>query len=491
MIEAAQGLLLAFNYFVLFYFIAINTSYLIFILIAARKVPSRYRRVGLQGFNELATSPLMPGVSVVVAAFNEEAGIVQSVRSMLELAYPKFEIIVVDDGSKDETFERLRAEFDLVEVPKVVEHLVPTIGEVLSTHLPRGGESLVVVRKVNTGRRADASNVGINTASHELVCIVDADCVMDRDGLIRVAQPFANDPERMIATGGVIRVANGCVIERGEILQTGMPDSWLPRIQVVEYLRAFLLGRVGWSELNGLLIISGAFGMFRKDIVIEVGGFDLHCIGEDAELVARMHHHMLSNKRPYRMAMVPDTVNWTEVPETVKVLGRQRRRWSRGLTELLIKHRRMFLNPRYGRIGLVVMPYFLLFEALGPFIELFGFATVLLGLAMGQLNPPFAIFFLLVAVGYGIMVSLASVVVDDVTRAVYRGRKNLVILVISAFAENIGFRQMHAWWRMRGVISAVMKSDSAWGTMTRTGLGAGATSTSLTTQTDPPRAEQR
>lgn len=481
--------LMVFNYFVLVYFLAINTSYLMFIIIAARKVPSRYRRTGLQGFRELSTSPLMPGVSVVVAAFNEEAGIVQSVRSMLELAYPTFEIIVVDDGSSDRTFECLREEFDLVEVPRVVENFVPTIGEVLSTHLPRGGESLVVVRKINSGRRADASNVGINAASNELVCIVDADCVMDRDGLLRVAQPFANDPERMIATGGVIRVANGCHIERGEILSTGMPDSWLPRIQVVEYLRAFLLGRVGWSAINGLLIISGAFGMFRKDIVIEVGGFDLHCIGEDAELVARMHHHMLQEKRPYRMAMVPDTVNWTEVPETLKVLGRQRRRWSRGLTELIIKHRRMMLNPRYGRIGMLVLPYFFVFEALGPFIELLGFITVGIGLSFGMLNLQFAVFFLLVAVGYGVMVSLASVVVDDITRGVYRGRKNLFILVVSSFAENIGFRQLHAWWRMRGVIAAVMHSDSGWGTMTRTGLGSrGPTGSGVVDPTAPPKA---
>lgn len=474
MSEVAAKLLIAFNFFVLFYFLAINSSYLLFILIAARKVPTWYRRAGLQGFSELATSPLMPGVSVVVAAFNEEAGIVQSVRSMLELAYPTFEIIVVDDGSKDATFERLRTEFDLIEVPRVVEDFVPTIGEVLSTHLPRGGESLVVVRKTNSGRRADASNVGINAASYELVCIVDADCAMDRDGLLRVAKPFANDPDRMIATGGIIRVANGCVIERGEIRSTGMPNKWLPRIQVVEYIRAFLLGRVGWTALNGLLIISGAFGMFRKDIVVAVGGFDLHCIGEDAELVARMHRHMRQRRIPYRMVMVPDTVNWTEVPETTKVLGRQRRRWSRGLTELIIKHRSMLFNPRYGRIGWVVLPYFLVFEALGPFIELLGFVTVLAGLLLGLLNLQFAFFFLLVAVGYGIMVSFASVVVDDVTRAVYRGKKNLLILVAASIAENVGYRQLHAWWRLRGVISAVFKTDSGWGTMTRTGLGAGA-----------------
>lgn len=471
--EIAASLLMAFNVFVLFYFIAINSSYLLFVLIAARRVPRTYHRTVLQGLGELETSPLMPGVSIIAAAFNEQAGIVQSVRSMLELKYPKFEVVVVDDGSTDDTFELLRQEFDLVEVPRVVEDLVPTIGTVLSTHVPRGDESLVVVRKTNSGRRADASNVGINAASYELIAIVDADCVMDRDGLLRVAMPFANDPDRVIATGGVIRVANGCVIDRGEVLSTGMPRSWLARIQVVEYLRAFLLGRVGWTALNGLLIISGAFGMFRRDIVIAVGGFDLHCIGEDAELVARMHRHMRSGGLPYRMLLVSDTVNWTEVPENVKVLGRQRRRWSRGLTELIIKHWAMMLNPKYGRIGMVVMPYFLVFEAIGPFVELAGFVTVLMGLYFGILNLDFAAFFLLVALGYGILVSLAAVAVDDMSRAVYRGYRNLLILLLSAIVENIGFRQLHAWWRIRGVVSGVMGSDSGWGTMTRTGLGAG------------------
>ncbi|NQU36492.1 MAG: glycosyltransferase family 2 protein, partial [Actinobacteria bacterium] len=394
-----DSVLTGFSVFVIIYFLAINTSYLILILIATRVVPLKYQRRDLQGFNDAATSSLLKGVSLVAAAYNEEAGIVQSVRSMLELVYPTFEVVVVDDGSTDETFNRLRAEFDLVEIPRVVENHVPTIGRVLSTHMPRGGEPLLVVRKENTGRRADASNVGINASSHELICIVDADCVIDRDGLLRVGLPFADDPERVIATGGVIRVANGCVIERGEVLSTGMPNKWLPRIQVVEYLRAFLLGRVGWTAIDGLLIISGAFGMFRKDVVVAVGGFDLHCIGEDAELVARMHRHMRDLKQPYRMIVVPDTVNWTEVPESVRVLARQRRRWSRGLTELLIKHRRMMLNPRYGRVGTVVLPYFLIFEALGPAIELGGFVSVVLGLIFGLINIPFALFFLLVAVG--------------------------------------------------------------------------------------------
>lgn len=466
--------LLIFNIFVLLYFIAINSSYLVMVLIAAYKVPIQYRRDSLQGFNDLSNSPVLPSVSIVVAAYNEEAGIVESVRSMLELVYPRFEVIVVDDGSKDETFARLRDQFDLVEVPHVVENFVPTIGEVTSYHLPRGGEPLVVVRKTNTGRRADASNVGINAASSDLVCIVDADCVMDRDGLLRVARPFADDPERVIATGGVIRVANGCEIEHGEVLTTGMPRKWLPRIQVCEYLRAFLLGRVGWTAVDGLLIISGAFGMFRRDIVIEAGGFDLHCIGEDAELVARMHNVMRRRKQPYKMVMVADTVSWTEVPETFAVLGRQRRRWARGLTELLTKHRGMMLNPRYGRVGLVVLPYFLLFECLGPFIELAGVVTVLGGLAFGLLNLPFALLFLLVAFGYGILVSICAVAVDDASRAAYPGVRNLGLLLATTVVENIGFRQLHAWWRIRGAVAAIRGSEGSWGTMTRTGLGAGA-----------------
>jgi len=468
-----DSILFWFNVIVLFYFLAINSSYLAFVIISSFKVPGEYRRAPLRGYEESSTSPLWPGISLVVAAYNEEAGIVDSVRSMLELEYPTFEVVVVEDGSSDETFQRLQQEFDLWPVPVVVENYVPTIGRVKSVHIPRGGESLVVVRKENAGRRADASNVGINIARHELVSIVDADCVMDRDGLLRVAQPFVNDPEGVVATGGVIRVANGCEIERGELLATDMPDRWLPRIQVVEYLRAFLLGRVGWTAINGLLIISGAFGLFRRDVVIESGGFDLDCMGEDAELVATIHHRMRMERRPYRMMLVPDTVNWTEVPETFKVLGRQRRRWAQGLTELLIKHRRMMFNPRYGRVGLVVFPYFLVFEVLGPFLELLGFVAVILGLIFGAINIPFAILFFLVAIGYGILVSLASVVIDDVTSETYRGNRNLLILVAASFLENVGFRQIHAWWRIRGVINGVLGKESTWGNMTRKGLSGG------------------
>ncbi|MCB0917395.1 MAG: glycosyltransferase family 2 protein [Actinobacteria bacterium] len=479
--SVVDEILLWFNIIVLFYFLAINSSYLVFVIISAFEVPSEYRRAPLRGYQESSTSPLWPGISLVVAAYNEEAGIVDSVRSMLELEYPTFEVVVVEDGSKDETFARLAEEFDLREVPVVVESYVPTIGQVKSVHVPRGGENLVVVRKENAGRRADASNVGINIARHELVSIVDADCVMDRDGLLRVAQPFVNDPEHVVATGGVIRVANGCEIDRGELIATGMPDKWLPRIQVVEYLRAFLLGRVGWTAINGLLIISGAFGLFRRDIVIESGGFDLDCMGEDAELVATIHHRMRNEKRPYRMMLVPDTVNWTEVPETFKVLGRQRRRWSQGLTELLIKHRRMMFNPRYGRVGMVVLPYFLLFEVLGPFLELLGLVAVILGLIFGAINIPFAILFFLVAIGYGILVSLASVVIDDVTSETYRGSRNLLLLVAASILENVGFRQIHAWWRIRGVVSGVLGRESSWGTMTRTGLSAKSKSAGPTT----------
>lgn len=462
--------LIVVDWLMLAYFFAINSTYLMLMVLATPELIRQRRREDVNGLDDQFANPFAPGVSLIVAAYNEEAGIVPSVRSMLELHYPDFEVVVVDDGSKDQTFERLREAFELIEVPRVVNDHVPVMGEVLSTHVAAKGEPLVVVRKSNVGRRADASNVGINAASKELVCIVDADCVMSKDGLLRVARPFQDDPLRVVATGGVIRVANGCQIEAGELIEARMPKGWLERIQVVEYLRAFFLGRVGWSRLGSLLVISGAFGMFRRDLIIELGGFDGECIGEDAEMVARIHHHQRKNKRDYRVVFVPDPVSWTEVPSTFAVLGRQRKRWSRGLVEVLLRHKTMMGNPRYGRAGLLMFPYYLFFEAIGPIIELFGIGYVLVALIFGWINVPFALLFLAVALLYGIFLSLVAIALEDAYQNAYKRWSDIWIAAACAVVENIGFRQLHSWWRLRGVFSALFATDSSWGTMTRKGL---------------------
>lgn len=459
---------------ILVYFVMINTSYLVLIALATVEFVHHTRRAPLSGFEETYRSPLTQPVSVLVPAYNEEAGIVEAVRAMLALRYPVFEILVVDDGSKDRTFELLDAEYDLVEVPRVVpEGGIPTRGAVLSVHVPRlRPDPLVVVRKANGGR-SDALNVGINLARHPLICMVDADSILDPQALLSVAKPFADDPLRVVASGGVVRIANGCTVVAGRIVDTRMPRTWLPRIQVVEYLRAFLLGRTGWSRLGGLLIISGAFGMFRRDLLLEIGGLDPETIGEDAELVVRLHRHMRRLRTDYRIVFMAEPVSWTEAPTTRKVLGSQRRRWHRGLSEILHKHRRAIGNPRYGRIGLFALPYYVLFEYLAPVIELAGLVLLPLGLAVGAVDGTFALQFLLVAYGYAMLINLIALAVEEYSFHRYSRWSDLVAAVSASVLENVGFRQLTALWRVQGGWQALTGRQQTWGEMTRTGFSDG------------------
>jgi cellulose synthase/poly-beta-1,6-N-acetylglucosamine synthase-like glycosyltransferase len=470
MTGAIRDLLVGFDWFVLVYFVALNSVYLLLVAIAAVDVAGTMRRHGFSGQDDLFANPFTPGVSVLVPAHNEEIVIVDSVRALLSLRYPEFEVIVVDDGSTDGTFDRLSEAFGLVETSRVIPPIVPTMGQVLSAHAASNGDPLLVIRKENAGRRSDPLNVGINAAQHPLVCMVDADSILDPDALLRVAKPFVDDPERTVASGGVIRAVNGCVVERGRIAEPRMPTGWLARIQVLEYLRSFLLGRTGWSRLGGLLIISGAFGLFRRDLVLEVGGLDLNCIGEDAELVTRIHHHLRTRRTRYRIVFVAEPVSWTEVPSTTTTLARQRRRWSLGLAQVLRKHRAMIGNPRYGRIGLVVLPYYLVFELLGPIVELFGVLAVALGFAFGLLNVQFAILFALFAIGYGVFLSVAALAIEEFSFHRYHRWKDLGVGIAAALLENLGYRQLHALWRLRGLIDATRRREVGWGAMTRAGF---------------------
>ncbi|MDT5037403.1 MAG: hypothetical protein QOE03_2588 [Micromonosporaceae bacterium] len=461
---------------ILTYFLLINTSYLVLIGLAVIEFVHHARRAPLSGFDETYRSPLTQPVSVLVPAYNEEAGIVESVHAMMALRYPVFEVVIIDDGSTDATFDRLAAEFDLVEVPRVIPRDAPTTGEVLSVHVPRlRPEPLVVVRKVNGGK-TDALNTGINLARHPLVCMVDADSILDPQALLSVAKPFADDPLRVVAAGGVVRIANGCTVVAGRIVDTRMPRGWLPRVQVIEYLRAFLLGRTGWSRLGGLLIISGAFGIFRRDLLIELGGLDHHTIGEDAELVVRMHRHLRRSRRDYRIVFVAEPVSWSEAPSSMRVLGRQRRRWHRGITEILTKHRTAIGNPRYGRIGLVSLPYYLVFELLAPFVELAAVLLVPLGLLAGSIDYAFAVRFLFVAYGYALLINLIALTVEEYSFHRYSRWSDLAAAVAAAVLENVGYRQLTACWRIHGAWSALVGSRSVWGEMTRTGFKGGSPS---------------
>lgn len=451
----------------LIYFMVTNTSLMVLIGLATWGFVRQQRRKDNVGLEEMMASHLLQGVSIVVPSYNEEAVIVNSVQAMLSMEYPRHEVIVVDDGSTDAMFEKLRETFDLVQVDREIPSDLPTRGAILEVHVPRNGRTrLVVVRKENSGK-TDSASVGINAAVEPLVVFIDADSILGPDALIVVTKPFADDPTRIVATGGVIRAANGCKVADGRIVEFNLAKPWIVRIQVVEYLRAFLFGRSGWSELGALILISGAFAVFRRDVLVEVGGPDQDSIGEDFEIVMRIHRHMIDNHRDYRVQFVAEPVSWTEVPITAKVLRNQRKRWHRGLWETLWKHRRMLFNPRYGRIGLIAIPYYWIFELIAPLVELVGLALVVIGFALGVVSTKYALMFMAVAYGYAILVTLFALAMEELTFHKYIRWRDLGAIVLAAVLENVGYRQATAWWRLEGWWSSLRRSRRVWGIMTR------------------------
>ncbi len=459
----------------------VNLSYLVLTGLALADLTGYRRRLEYAGYDEWFLDPNSRGVSVLMPAYNEAATIVQSVHAMTSLRYPDLEVVVIDDGSADETAAVLIEEFDLAEVPLVPGGTIPLKSPVLSTWVSRrGAHNLALVRKANGGK-GDALNAGINHARKELVCMVDADSLLDPHALLNVARPFADDPGRIVAAGGVIRVANGSRVDRGRVTNLRMPRRWLARVQVVEYLRAFLIGRAGWSRIGGLLIISGAFGIFRKDVLLDAGGMATDCIGEDAELVVRLHRTLAESHTEAGVVFVPEPVAWTEVPATRRVLRLQRRRWHRGLAEILIRHRRMLLRPRYGVVGLITMPWFLLFELLSPVVEVLGLAfffllLVFLGVEqwidtdVDLVNPPVLLMMITASVLFSVFVTLVALLAEEISFRRYRGLPDLFRAIYAAVEENVGYRQLNAWWRLGGIIEVLRGRAHHWGDMQRAGF---------------------
>jgi cellulose synthase/poly-beta-1,6-N-acetylglucosamine synthase-like glycosyltransferase len=370
---------------VLVYFTVLNAFYLFFSIIAFRSLRRYARRIKTIDLEDLLTSAGAPPITLISPAYNEESTCVEATRSLLTLNYREYEILVVNDGSKDDTLPVLTDAFDLEPAPRATTASLTT-EPIRGTYHSRRHPHLWVLDKENGGK-ADALNAGLNYCRTPLFCAMDADSLLERDALTRIVRPFLEDTTT-IAAGGIIRIANGCRVESGTLTSVRLPTSWLARLQVLEYLRAFLAGRMGWSALNATLIISGAFGLFRRSLVVEVGGFATDTVGEDMELVIRLHRYCREQGIPYRIEFVPDPVAWTECPESLRVLGRQRDRWQRGLTEALLRHRHMLLNPRYGIVGMLSYPYFFFLEMLGGAIEMAGYAAFILAIVLGRTSGP-------------------------------------------------------------------------------------------------------
>lgn len=446
------------------------------LVMAALEVRRYTAGVRIANLRRTIRSPLAAPVSVLVPAYNEEAGIVESIRSLLALEYPLHEIVVISDGSTDGTIPRLVDAFQLREARRPTPPFLPH-KPVRATYLPAGKLRLLVLDKENGGK-ADALNAGINYARFPLVCAIDADSLLEQDALVKTALPFLDDPVRTVASGGLVRVANGCRIEAGRLIEARLPRPGLAMFQVVEYLRAFFGARTGWSAVNGLTIVSGAFGLFRKDAVIAAGGYRTDTVGEDMELVVRLHERMRRDRRPYRVVYVPDPVCWTEAPESARVLRRQRRRWQRGSIETLQMHPTMFANPRYRAVGMLALPALLLFEILGPMIELSGYVVATVLFATGDIELHTFALFLAVSVLYGLVLSFGAIALEDASFGRHPGWDQLGKVLLFAVLENAGYRQVSHLWRLEGTWQAFRRGGD-WGAMERKGLAKQEAETSL------------
>lgn len=455
-----------FNYFVLAFFVGFNSFYLLTSLLAFRALRKYSKRLKSVSTDELLSSSGLPPITLIAPAFNEEATCVESAKSLLTLNYPDYEVLVINDGSTDHTLEQLTEAFDLIPLSRLPMAEIKT-AEIRGVYRSKRFHRLWVIDKVNGGK-SDAINVGINYCRDPLFCVLDADSLLERNALIRIVRPFLED-QKTVATGGIIRIINGCTVRSGSVEKVELPDKLLPRFQVLEYLRAFLFGRMGWDAVNATLIISGAFGIFKRSIVVQVGGYSTDTVGEDMELIVRIHRHCRENKIPYRINFIPDPVAWTECPETLRVLGRQRDRWQRGLWDSLTRHKTMLLNPKYGAIGLLAYPYFFVFEMLGPIIEFFGYISFFVTLALGKASIVYVSAFFTVAFLLGIALSVSAVGLDELSFRRYKKLSDLMRLFVLAIVENFGYRQFLTFYRFKGIISAI-RHKKGWGKMERKGF---------------------
>jgi cellulose synthase/poly-beta-1,6-N-acetylglucosamine synthase-like glycosyltransferase len=415
------------------------------------------------------TAANAPPIALLAPAYNEAQTIENSTRSLLALDYPEFEVIVVNDGSKDETLAVLKGAFAL-------RPLRRTYDTQLQHKLIRGiyrsmiDERLIVVDKENGGK-ADALNAGLNLARAPLVCSMDADSILEPDALLRAVQPFVEDPQSVVATGGTVRIANGCVVRDGRVVEIGVPRNIWALLQSIEYLRAFLLARLAWSRVGALTIVSGAFGLFRRSVLIEVGGYAPKTVGEDMELIVRLHRHFRELNRPYRIAFVPEPVCWTEAPETYAVLARQRTRWHRGALETFIKHRTMLFNPRYGRVGVFGLGHIFLFDVVGPIIEIAGYVLLPVMWMLGILSLQYLLAFLALTFAMGLTISVGSLAIEEAELRRYPRSSDLVALALAAVLENFGYRQLNSFWRIQGLWQWI-RGVQSWGAMSRKGFQA-------------------
>lgn len=429
------------------------------------------KKSGIGDISQVMSSPIAPSITIIAPAYNESLTIVENVRSLLSLRYVNYEVMVINDGSSDDTLQKLIRAYDLEITERETDPEWPCKPiKNIYTSRKRSFDKLTVIDKVKGGK-SDALNTGIHLSDSKYIGCIDVDCLLHPDALLHVVRAFfQRSKKRVIAVGGVIRVANSCKIGGGALEEIRLPKSWLARFQLLEYTRSFLLGRMAWGRLDSLMIISGAFGFFDREIAQQVGGYDVDTVGEDLEIVFRMRRHMRQQGTPYTIEYLPDPLCWTEVPEDVSIFVNQRDRWSRGNLETLSRHRKMFMNPKYGRLGLLSYPYWFFYEWLSPLLEFFGFLTVLLFWFAGMLNASFFLAITVLIYTFAVMFSLFAIFWEVWTYNQYPRVRDLLILIGCAFMEPLLFHPLVVWSSVRASYKKFFGLRAGWGSQVRKGF---------------------
>ena len=448
--EVIKVLILSFNYFVGVYYAFFNFIYSILLGVSLVVIIRYLRKLKYAPIKEIENSPETPPVTILVPVYNEKDVILRTLDSLFSLDYPFYEIIVINDGSDDSTLDLLVDKFKLKKIDLVYREFFKT-APVRAFYYNHEIPNFLVIDK-ERGGKADALNCGLNMSKSPYVCTVDADTVIEPDALTKLMVPIIESTIPVVACGGVVRVLNGSETEKGIVKRIGLPKGLLPMFQVVEYLRAFLFGRVGWDALQSNLIFSGAFSLLNKNALFLVGGFRTKNLAEDMEIIMRLHEYYRRNKKPYSIKFISDPICWTEVPVTLKTLARQRRRWHIGLIQNIVKYRKMMFNPLYGRIGFFTLPYYLFFEMLGPIVEFLGYIIVPTSYFLGLLSLEFFILFIFLAIVYGIFLSTTGIFLEEITYKRYPGWGHLIKLLIFAVLENFGYRQITTFFRFHATL---------------------------------------
>lgn len=462
---------LIYEQFIFFYAATIMLSYLILLILSIFEIKKYIKRNSYVNPKLLLTSPFAPGISVIAPAYNEGFTIISNVRSLLSLNYPVFEVVIINDGSTDDTLQQLIKEYDLQPVAFAYHEQIITrpVRQLFKSTNPLYFR-LLVVDKENGGSKADASNAGINASTYPIFQCTDVDCILHPDTLLKMVKPFIEEKVKVIATGAVIRIVNSCEVEDGVITKVKVPKQFLPLFQELEYVRAFLLGRMAWSKINALLLVSGGLGMFDKATVIAAGGYDHASFGEDMELVTRIRRYMEEQKKPYRVRYIPESLCWTEVPYTMRVFARQRTRWAKGLAQNLWMHRKMMFNPKYGRFGMISLPYWLIFEWLAPIIEFTGILYYIYLIVTGAIYWKYAVVLLVFVYTFSVMITVTSVLWDEITQKQYASKAEVLKLCTAAFFEPILYHPLVLFYAIRGNYFFFTGKKLVWGNMLRKGF---------------------